>query len=191
MCGENRLQRLLAGEQQGSSPRVRGKPKTLASCPGHAGLIPACAGKTSFTLVPWSGSRAHPRVCGENLLEVIEAVTGCGSSPRVRGKLIATAMRQLSLGLIPACAGKTSAHSYCPTLPRAHPRVCGENAAFMRRRYSRAGSSPRVRGKLAATDSIEDMTRLIPACAGKTDVIAVQGAEWQAHPRVCGENMRA
>ena len=49
----------------------------------------------------------------------------------------------------------------------AHPRRCGEN----RRSYYRldyiTGSSPQVRGKLAADMGAGNVVRLIPAGAGK------------------------
>ena len=50
------------------------------------------------------------------------------------------------------------------------------------------GSSPRVRGKLAATLGRHAVRGLIPACAGKTSVKRVKDSQSWAHPRVCGEN---
>ena len=50
---------------------------------------------------------AHPRVCGENQLDELEAIARLGSSPRVRGKHHPTAQPAPTCGLIPACAGKT------------------------------------------------------------------------------------
>ena len=52
--------------------------------------------------------RAHPRVCGENARARGAGVTHVGSSPRVRGKLGATGSGSDFVGLIPACAGKTT-----------------------------------------------------------------------------------
>ena len=70
----------------GSSPRVRGKPRSYWGISDKAGLIPACAGKTSLVGVAGPGFGAHPRVCGENPGDRTEAATLEGSSPRVRGK---------------------------------------------------------------------------------------------------------
>ena len=53
-------------------------------------------------------------------------------------------------------------------LRRAHPRACGENAAALEPRTTRAGSSPRVRGKHAGGEPPTPVVRLIPARAGKT-----------------------
>ena len=92
------------------------------------GLIPACAGKTEqgeggLTAVP-----AHPRVCGENSMDPWQNQLGQGSSPRVRGKRQSRYLPYHQLGLIPACAGKTSFLSVKPRAIVAHPRVCGENS---------------------------------------------------------------
>ena len=51
------------------------------------------------------------------------------------------------------------------------------------------GSSPRVRGKLRFGGTFPPSTRLIPACAGKTDGYFLRKFRSWAHPRVCGENL--
>ena len=70
-----------------------------------------------------------------------------GSSPRVRGKHLDPAHHLRGAGLIPACAGKTCKRVNAGILDKAHPRVCGENLDNAADNLSRAGSSPRVRGK--------------------------------------------
>ena len=50
------------------------------------------------------------------------------------------------------------------------------------------GSSPRVRGKRRWLPILEDLGRLIPACAGKTQGATPARRATSAHPRVCGEN---
>ena len=190
MCGENLLRPFHSAPAMGSSPRVRGKPRVPVSDSLSCGLIPACAGKTRIEANRCIGNRAHPRVCGENFAGSITDVSLEGSSPRVRGKLLGHASPETTLGLIPACAGKTYVDIVGVVGYRAHPRVCGENSPtgilasqttgssprvrgkrHQPRRHSRhAGSSPRVRGKLKNTVSGAVDGRLIPACAGKTGV---------------------
>ena len=132
--------------------------------------------------------RAHPRVCGENVYRNGIYSNRKGSSPRVRGKRGRAEILVRENGLIPACAGKTLGSSFNRLLPRAHPRVCGENPWFCRGVSSRWGSSPRVRGKQGTCWFILTATGLIPACAGKT-YLALRGyGQHRAHPRVCGEN---
>ena len=86
VCGENASSGKSQLTKKGSSPRVRGKPGKRSFNGGRCGLIPACAGKTQRSTSSNSRLRAHPRVCGENLLPFSPAKEGPGSSPRVRGK---------------------------------------------------------------------------------------------------------
>ena len=112
----------------GSSPRVRGKLVEGLLQSADGGLIPACAGKTAVFVAEFVDDWAHPRVCGENTSCKRSGLQEVGSSPRVRGKPFVDAPSADRLGLIPACAGKTSLVNTVNTVARAHPRVCGENA---------------------------------------------------------------
>ena len=53
-----------------------------------------------------------------------------------------------------------------------------------------AGSSPRVRGKPQTRIDLREISRLIPARAGKTLPRDDMHARRAAHPRACGENVR-
>ena len=87
MCGENQHCLQDVEQQDGSSPRMRGKRRTFFfTCRGQ-GLIPAHAGKTTGRGIPSLGNKAHPRACGENSGAERTSVTFAGSSPRMRGKL--------------------------------------------------------------------------------------------------------
>ena len=66
VCGENVSVALMCLSIVGSSPRVRGKHLPQHWSPFVQGLIPACAGKTTVNRIYSTGTRAHPRVCGEN-----------------------------------------------------------------------------------------------------------------------------
>ena len=92
------------------------------------------------------------------------------------------------MGLIPACAGKTVGFPRDGGPFAAHPRVCGENIFTQFRAGCLLGSSPRVRGKLRATQEGGTLFGLIPACAGKTLNLGKPHGYQPAHPRVCGEN---
>ena len=88
-CGENRVTVMSDGSNEGSSPRMRGKRNAGRHFPRNQRLIPAHAGKTRFGKQEPFAQRAHPRACGENLRV---GDCGCeegGSSPRMRGKLLA------------------------------------------------------------------------------------------------------
>ena len=228
-CGENLLLLDMTIISMGSSPRVRGKLDEDPRDPKGRGLIPARAEKTSGRAGTSPGAPAHPRACGENILDKHTGWHAEGSSPRVRGKhpeghgegpavrLIPARAGKTGRGppcsgaapahpracgenaprwqrmhqpggLIPACAGKTPARLNGGRNAGAHPRVCGENCRRARARRPRRGSSPRVRGKPPHYCGRARFSRLIPACAGKTDVLALTCRLLPAHPRVCGEN---
>ena len=69
--------------------------------------------------------------------------------------------------------------------------MCGENQETPAQTPWEPGSSPRVRGKLTASDGRPLMSGLIPACAGKTLITIRSSLHPRAHPRVCGENRLA
>ena len=69
--------------------------------------------------------------------------------------------------------------------------MCGENLTSDRAGVFVIGSSPRVRGKLAGGVVGVQYSGLIPACAGKTASTRHTRLSYRAHPRVCGENIRA
>ena len=191
MCGENALPPAVWARLRGSSPRVRGKLELLRLDASAVRLIPACAGKTRQRCASRFVSGAHPRVCGENLVDEKGKRCGNGSSPRVRGKLCSDNINKVRCRLIPACAGKTQAIEMTGLLSTAHPRVCGENLSCHRLLLVQQGSSPRVRGKPPLSETSARSSRLIPACAGKTNFARVYDSLAAAHPRVCGENNEA
>ena len=107
VCGENSTCAAIASGVRGSPPRVRGKQHLRRDSLGREGITPACAGKTSRR--PWAScrSRDHPRVCGENSLNLRLMPLAAGSPPRVRGKLGKRYGIFKENGITPACAGKT------------------------------------------------------------------------------------
>ena len=111
-----------------------------------------------------------------------------GSSPRMRGKQERWARARLSLGLIPAHAGKTPCSATSRFGDRAHPRACGENGLIRGESCGGAGSSPRMRGKHHSAQLPQVAVGLIPAHAGKTRFPYPGWSARRAHPRACGEN---
>ena len=115
----------------------------------------------------WPGW-AHPRSRGENDCHVSRPRSETGSSPLTRGKPCCSLTTLVSIGLIPAHAGKTiGARTWPPPRP-AHPRSRGENWATCVRRSKQGGSSPLTRGKLGECRGVDGPGGLIPAHAGKT-----------------------
>ena len=188
MGGENVTRVVRVIRPTGSSPRGRGKHPRRPRCRPRDRLIPAWAGKTKPSTMPRARSGAHPRVGGENARVARGARSVRGSSPRGRGKLGMLSARPPVMRLIPAWAGKTSTRERPASWRQAHPRVGGENRLNAPLMWSRAGSSPRGRGKLRPESDPQGVTRLIPAWAGKTRLPIRRGHASRAHPRVGGEN---
>ena len=107
----------------------------------------------------------------------------------MRGKPAETSAAPVVRRFIPAHAGKTAWPSPPPTIPRVHPRACGENEEATKTAFILPGSSPRMRGKrLEAPDGVV-AARFIPAHAGKTATTGTTVARSRVHPRACGENL--
>ena len=186
MCGADVCADGLCGCNEGSSPRVRGRRHRVVEHAVRVGLIPACAGQTRPSSLARTARRAHPRVCGADLMSACLMETAYGSSPRVRGRRHHVSTAETRHGLIPACAGQTDAALFHESVQRAHPRVCGADGFRCAPRGGAGGSSPRVRGRLKLRIKARVLEGLIPACAGQTGVEHLcRGCDW-AHPRVCG-----
>ena len=96
-------------------------------------------------------------------------------------------VKELSLWITPACAGKRLYSACVSSAGRDHPRVCGEKATISEGKMSDRGSPPRVRGKAHAVNLFEFNYRITPACAGKRPWSKRRGGSLSDHPRVCGE----
>ena len=106
-CGANGARQRVVRVDDGSSPRMRGKPGRWAGCRPASRIIPAHAGQTSGISSAAYSRPDHPRACGANILPAATAGTACGSSPRMRGKRRADALRRGRARIIPAHAGQT------------------------------------------------------------------------------------
>ena len=118
------------------------------------------------------------------------SIAAAGSPPRMRGKLQYLIIQHAQARITPADAGKTRHAAARARTPRDHPRGCGENRSFITTAGSRSGSPPRMRGKLAAANGIQDPNRITPADAGKTGSRCDIATQAQDHPRGCGENQK-
>ena len=169
VCGEHAYQDMSSGGVKGSSPRMRGTlPRDiteLESC----GIIPAYAGNTVFIADAGCPVLDHPRVCGEHLTNGVNGDGYRGSSPRMRGTLVAELPLHGLDGIIPAYAGNTLTCTSRRSRPRDHPRVCGEHGYIPPLLLPLPGSSPRMRGTPKREDARHRLPWIIPAYAGNTD----------------------
>ena len=71
-------------------------------------ITPADAGKTKAESGEVCRRTDHPRGCGENYTGRTRSQNEQGSPPRMRGKRAVVDAAQVSVGITPADAGKTS-----------------------------------------------------------------------------------
>ena len=187
MCGEASFSVSGSDPHRGPSPRVRGSLSRGWSMALPSRSIPACAGKPG---VAGGGGRAgwvHPRVCGEASFRCGRWSQAAGPSPRVRGSPGLWMVNDGKDGSIPACAGKPTRRSRPASIPRVHPRVCGEALLRAQMDGEGPGPSPRVRGSPNERGLAQHREGSIPACAGKPRRRRLAVRVSAVHPRVCGE----
>ena len=187
VCGERQCLRRRLRPGRGSSPRVRGTGRSVASGVQFMRFIPACAGNGVELRILLGIRSVHPRVCGERFNEGTRRYDQGGSSPRVRGtarRLRAVLVRPR---FIPACAGNGVPPRSRETRPAVHPRVCGERTNSPTTHTTSNGSSPRVRGTDPGAVQPRRLQRFIPACAGNGEHPRAVVVVAPVHPRVCGE----
>ena len=151
-----------------------------------AGIIPAGAGLTYFSLSELKYKWDHPRGCGAHALKNWMAFVISGSSPRVRGSHCGTSLPEVLLGIIPAGAGLTSRQMTQRNGSWDHPRGCGAHSIFLIPYKSIMGSSPRVRGSLLTLEERKATHGIIPAGAGLTPPVRFVRHNYGDHPRGCG-----
>ena len=167
---------------------MRGIPTHAILREPRIGSIPACAGNPNVCLAKSGEAWVHPRVCGESVSVDFVSEYGEGPSPRVRGILRAAQVTLTSARSIPACAGNPIAGSGSGSLPRVHPRVCGESPCTAPDPTVTRGPSPRVRGIRRTVHVPQDGRGSIPACAGNPSWPTHRRPRSWVHPRVCGES---
>ena len=152
----------------GSSPHARGAPDLLAVNRGVDGIIPACAGSTKCYPPFCYAVRDHPRMRGEHLVARLPMLSTRGSSPHARGAPDQCITSCMPFGIIPACAGSTTAFSASTPKSRDHPRMRGEHDKGEADPGIDMGSSPHARGAQPVDLRAVGEVGIIPACAGST-----------------------
>ena len=147
---------------------MRGKPSFQSLAGIALRITPADAGKTIFSCFYPINNQDHPRGCGENIPQLVDAGMQLGSPPRMRGKHPQNIHVSRRIIITPADAGKTHRHNVAQCIIRDHPRGCGENQGSRRPESVAPGSPPRMRGKLLWFGTQNPSGRITPADAGKT-----------------------
>ena len=170
-------------------PRMRGEDlQKIWVGDFDGGITPACAGKTPSPSYPMGSGTDHPRMRGEDAVMPIQKCVDSGSPPHARGRLLAVPHSHKQTGITPACAGKTT-HMFCgKSQSRDHPRMRGEDFLPSRVLVTGRGSPPHARGRRSAMANCHGLTRITPACAGKTAGTYAAMARNKDHPRMRGED---
>ena len=177
--------------QPGTSPRTRGKQKSVIHSNADLRNIPAHAGKTPTFDYPHGRTSEHPRARGENIERPLQPLGSLGTSPRTRGKRDNRFLRRCTGRNIPAHAGKTVTYFSGRRTTKEHPRARGENLLRILISQPDAGTSPRTRGKQHKHQISSKLHRNIPAHAGKTWGWRCRFPWCAEHPRARGENRAA
>ncbi len=188
-CGERPAQRSGRRGADGSSPRVRGTPRSACVARFDNRVIPAGAGNARPRRVALPCPVGHPRGCGERNAPRCACGTNGGSSPRVRGTpLRPTVVARLGR-VIPAGAGNACQSGAVGRGLPGHPRGCGERPDLPFWPPPSPGSSPRVRGTRQQQRAVLPPRRVIPAGAGNAGPRSCRAWRPAGHPRGCGERL--
>ena len=104
---------------------------------------------------------------GEKFKQATDALSRLGSPPHARGKAVISSISRLTLGITPACAGKSFGIRTKKSPRRDHPRMRGEKQRMI------------VYGR--------PYLWITPACAGKSGFWSTKAPEGRDHPRMRGE----
>ena len=109
VCGENSVSHYTVCHNEGSPPRVWGKPFEGRNADLNQRFTPTCVGKTDLLEVACRTVSVHPHVCGENIRGWKCCDYTYGSPPRVWGKRIPFRAFCHPRRFTPTCVGKTGA----------------------------------------------------------------------------------
>ena len=169
-CGEQVLSAEVRRCPGGSSPRMRGTEAAQAMPQTNPRFIPAHAGNSLVSRSISALAAVHPRACGEQKPNAYQNRIQFGSSPRMRGTVVADGVVGGHVRFIPAHAGNRCGGVVVRWIMSVHPRACGEQWFRDHERYGQAGSSPRMRGTACTLCVIHAHTRFIPAHAGNRPI---------------------
>ncbi len=166
----------------GSSPRMWGTLRIMATAGEWVRFIPTHVGNTGRAHPARSSRPVHPHACGEHLNMTWPLEKPTGSSPRMWGTRTPCRSFDAGVRFIPTHVGNT----YPPPGRRArctvHPHACGEHVRL-------GGSSPRMWGTRVLRRKARILVRFIPTHVGNTDHGIRGSAQPPVHPHACGEHV--
>ena len=111
---------------QGSPPLARGTDFGGRYIGDKSGITPACAGNSEPAIKTTSSAKDHPRLRGEQNIQLIKCIYNLGSPPLARGTDNCCTKTPNILRITPACAGNSEIFILNETDVWDHPRLRGE-----------------------------------------------------------------
>ena len=130
-------------------------------------------------------------MCGKDPATSAKIGKKLGSPPLVREGRYNSISFNFSVRITPAYAGRTHYLSTNIRDKQDHPRVCGKDAVACPVACTYIGSPPHVREGLYRRRFHQAITRITPACAGRTVHGYLLVSKVQDHPRMCGKDLTA
>ena len=148
---------------------MRGKASPQHEFWRYIRITPAYAGKSVEIRSSRPALRDHPRLCGEKFQFDQFVVRIAGSPPPMRGKVPFPEPLMYSNRITPAYAGKSPAGQSKCRSTQDHPRLCGEKFIKSSTVMCHIGSPPPMRGKVDQNVCFDELPRITPAYAGKSN----------------------
>ena len=189
MRGEDFLRNDPCQSPRGSPPHARGRRMRHPSSDSGRRITPACAGKTEPVCLGLPRVRDHPRMRGEDSHLRPNSLPIHGSPPHARGRPFDETLVLGERRITPACAGKTGVRPDKHHRWTDHPRMRGEDHPGGTVTSPAKGSPPHARGRLLSVCFGSWLSRITPACAGKTAGASSPQARTTDHPRMRGEDI--
>ena len=126
ICGEKRGAPVSLIRSAGSPPHMRGKGSFFNVLNCVIRITPAYAGKRLKRPMGDASAEDHPRICGEKACAGRNRSCEKVSPPHMRGKATVSRFIMMPMGITPAYAGKSITRLGEISLPKDHPRICGE-----------------------------------------------------------------
>ena len=189
MCEKDATYSIPYIQLSGSPPRVR---EGLVSVRVYAhlnGITPARAGRTVKHWRKYTQSKDHPRSRGKDKMNPRICLIPQGSPPLAREGHSEERFHTKEAGITPACAGRTAQLLLKPFRRQDHPRMCGKDLIVLIRGDGKLGSPPHVREGPSFHYFRKTLSRITPACAGRTHIVKCIWREFQDHPRMCGKDV--
>ena len=151
-------------------------------------FIPAGAGNTAPLKICTKAIAVYPRWRGEHYFCNAQRYSRIGLSPLARGTLAKQTSGYAWCRFIPAGAGNTQKQNTETAVPAVYPRWRGEHLINLISAVIIPGLSPLARGTRLNDVASAMATRFIPAGAGNTGGMFINGMETPVYPRWRGEH---